>query len=111
MPFSHVAPAFQPEQLAKLTEAFDRAWPAVYLADSNDNSISLAWQRERLANYILACASQGEFDPNKLAGHALRALIKRDRTAAPTEANSSQLSQASPGDSKEARLWVRASSR
>jgi hypothetical protein len=81
MPFSHVAPSYQPEQLAKLTEAFNQAWPPVSFNHRADNPVQLEWLRKRLANYILACASKGEFDPDKLTEHALRALIKRDTTA------------------------------
>ena len=81
MVFSHVAPAFQPEQLEKLTEAFDRAWPAVSLASPPGDFIQMTWQKKRLANYILACASRGEFDPDKLAVQAFLALIKPDRSA------------------------------
>ena len=29
MPFSHVSNSYQPEQLKKLTEAFDLAWPEI----------------------------------------------------------------------------------
>ena len=31
MPFSHVRNSYQPEQLEKLTEAFDLAWPQIVL--------------------------------------------------------------------------------
>ena len=34
MPFSHVSNSYQPEQLKKLTEAFDLAWPQIMLAHS-----------------------------------------------------------------------------
>ena len=34
MPFSHVSNSYQPEQLNKLTEAFDLAWPQIMLAHS-----------------------------------------------------------------------------
>ena len=80
MPFSHVAPAYEPEQLAKLTDAFDRAWPQVFLASGAPESpAELERLRQSLCNYLLA--SRGEFDPQKLAVQALLALIKRDRTA------------------------------
>jgi len=32
MPFSHVSNSYQPDQLNKLTEAFDLAWPQIVLA-------------------------------------------------------------------------------
>jgi hypothetical protein len=41
----------------------------------------LAWLRKRLADYILACASQGEVDPDKLAEKAIRTLNKPRRAA------------------------------
>ena len=78
MPFSHVASSYQPEQLAKLTEAFNQAWPPVSFAHRDCNTAELEWLRRRLANYLLACASTGEFDPDKLTEQALRALIKRN---------------------------------
>ena len=80
MPFSHVVAAYEPEQLAKLTEAFDRAWPQVSLASGMpDGPAELERLRQSLCNYLLA--SRGEFDPQKLAVQALLTLIKRDRTA------------------------------
>jgi hypothetical protein len=64
MPFSQVASNFQPEQLTKMTAAFARAWPRV--CHSANSPSELKWLQKRLANYILACASGGEFDPDKL---------------------------------------------
>lgn len=81
MPFRDVAASYQPEQLARLIDAFNRAWPTVYFANRLDNAVQSAWLRKRLADYILACASRGEFDPARLAEQALRALNKH-RTAA-----------------------------
>ena len=74
MPFSHVASAFQPEQLAKLTEAFNLAWPQIMLANRAARDIELERLRQRLANFILACASRGEFDPARLRDTAFRAF-------------------------------------
>lgn len=76
MPFSHVAPVLQPEQLAKLTAAFDQAWSQLSFAQRADTPLELEWLRRRLANYLLACASRGEFDPDKLTEQALRALCR-----------------------------------
>lgn len=76
MPFSHVAPVFQPEQIAKLTAAFDQAWLQLSFAHRTNTPLELEWLRRRLANYLLACASGGEFDPDKLAEQALRALCR-----------------------------------
>lgn len=81
MPFCDVAASYQPEQLTKLTDAFNRAWPTLYFANRLDNAVQSAWLRKRLADYILACASRGECDPDKLAEKALQALNKR-KTAA-----------------------------
>ena len=58
MPFRHVAPAFQPEQLANLTEAFNLAWPQIMLANRAAPDIELDRLRQRLANFIVACASR-----------------------------------------------------
>ena len=76
MPFSHVPPVFQPEQLVRLTAAFDQAWPQLSFAHRADTPLELEWLRRRLANYLLACASRGEFDPDKLTEQALRALCR-----------------------------------
>lgn len=78
MPFSSVAAFYQPEQLSKLTDAFNRAWPTLYFANRLDNAVQSAWLRKRLADYILACANRGEFEPDKLAEQALRALSKQN---------------------------------
>jgi hypothetical protein len=63
MPFSHVRQSYQPEQLANLTEAFNLAWPQIMLANRTASDIELEGLRQRLANFIVACASRGEFDP------------------------------------------------
>ena len=70
----------QPEQLAKLTAAFDRAWPRVFLANGANTRAEWETLRQRLADYILTRASRGEFDPNMLAEQAVRALVKRGGT-------------------------------
>jgi hypothetical protein len=77
MPFSHVRDQYQPEQIAQLTEAFERAWPQVALVNGAGIPVELELLRQRLANYIMACASQGDFDPEKLAEQAVRAFNKR----------------------------------
>ena len=41
MPFSHVANSYQPEQLDKLTEAFNLVWPQVVLANGTATDIEL----------------------------------------------------------------------
>ena len=82
MPFSHVAAAYQPEQLAKLTEAFHRVWPRVFLANGGYSDDEFNRLQQKLANYLLACASRGEFDPDILEEHVCRALLKRDKAAA-----------------------------
>jgi hypothetical protein len=78
MPFSHVASDYEPEQLAKLTAAFDQAWPQVLLAKGASTPAQLEWLRKLLANYILDCASRSEFDPEKLSEIALRSLVRPD---------------------------------
>jgi hypothetical protein len=79
MPFSHVAQEYQPEQLKNLTQAFDLAWPKVVQACRVRNEDQAICLRERVANYILACAAaQCEFDPEKLSQSAIRAFCKPD---------------------------------
>jgi hypothetical protein len=82
MPFSHVKSEFQPEQLAKMTAAFDMAWPTVSAANSCDK---IGLLRERLAHYIIACASGGELDPDKLKGLAIKAFTRQDATNSSAE--------------------------
>ena len=77
MPFSHVANSYQPEQLVKLTEAFDLVWPKVVLANGAATDIQLDRIRNRLANFIVACASLGEFEPEKLSETAFRAFLPK----------------------------------
>ena len=77
MPFSHVSNSYQPEQLKKLTEAFDLALRQIMLAHSTATEIQLERLRQRLANFIVACACRGEFEPEKLAQTALRAFTTR----------------------------------
>jgi hypothetical protein len=43
MPFSHVRDQYQPEQIAQLTEAFERAWPQVALVNGA-SSRSGSWR-------------------------------------------------------------------
>ena len=86
MPFSHVRNSFQPEQLDKLTEAFNLAWPQIMLANRAATDIELEGLRQRLANFIVACTSRGEFDPARLRDTAFRAFrpkssMKRDGMA------------------------------
>jgi hypothetical protein len=83
MPFSHAARDYQPEQLAKLTAAFDQAWPQVLLANGASTPAQLKRLRQRLADYILDCASGGEFDSEKLREMALHALVRRDTSTNP----------------------------
>ena len=55
MPFSHVRDEFQPEELAKLTEAFNLAWPEVLLARGASTQPQLGWcweQRHSLRNLL-----------------------------------------------------------
>ena len=74
MPFSHVSNSYQPEQLKKLTEAFDLAWPEIMRSYGTATEMQLEQLRQRLANFIVACACRGEFEPKKLVQTALRAF-------------------------------------
>jgi len=77
MPFSHVSNSYQPEQLNKLTEAFDLAWPQIVLPYGPATDLQLEQLRQRLANFIVACACLREFEPEKLCQTALRAFTTR----------------------------------
>jgi hypothetical protein len=77
MPFSHVRNSYQPEQLDKLTDAFNLVWPQVVLANGTATDIELERIRHRLANFIVACASRGEFEPEKLRQTAPRAFLPK----------------------------------
>ena len=57
--------------------AFDLAWPQITLAQSPATEIQLEQLRQRLGNFIVACACRGEFEPEKLVQTALRAFIIR----------------------------------
>jgi hypothetical protein len=77
MPFSHVANSYQPGQLVKLAKAFDLVWPEIMLANGAVTDIQLDRLRKRLANFIVACASLGEFEPENLRETAFRAFLNR----------------------------------
>ena len=81
MPFRHVINDYQPEQLAKLTEAFNLVWPAIILANGVGTEIQIERLRQEVANFIIAYASgSGEFDVEKLRATALRAFTNRSAT-------------------------------
>ena len=61
----------------KLTEAFDLAWPQIMLEYGGATDIQCDTLRMRLANFIVACACRGEFEPEKLVQTALRAFTTR----------------------------------
>ena len=73
--FDHVRSSYQPEQLAKLTEAFDQIWPEVRPEAATADQLDQL--RQRLANFMVACASRGEFEPERLRSTALRAFAKK----------------------------------
>jgi hypothetical protein len=75
MPFDHVRSSYQPVQLAKLTEAFDLVWPEVRPDVATGDQLDQL--RHRLANFLVACASRGEFEPERLRSTALRAFAKK----------------------------------
>ena len=47
------------------------------LANGTATEIQLEQLRHRLANFIVACASRGEFEPEKLGETALRAFLPK----------------------------------
>jgi hypothetical protein len=77
MPFRDFAPHFQPEQLDKLNAAFEAAWPQLLLDGIPKTPLEPRQLKQKLAHHILASASTGVFDPEKLKEAALRALMKQ----------------------------------
>jgi hypothetical protein len=73
VPFRDVSNHFQPEQLDNLTAAFDAVWRQLLFAETAKTPLELKLLRQRLAYHILASASTGQFDPEKLTEQALRA--------------------------------------
>jgi hypothetical protein len=78
MPFREVALDFQPDELDKLTAAFNGAWQQLVVANGADTELQIELLRTTLAQHIIACARTGQFDPEKLKHSALRALMNRD---------------------------------
>jgi len=76
MPFRQVQNDYQPEQIVQMTEALNLAWPQVLLANGASTPTQLDWLKQRLAKFIIACASQGEFNPEALKEAAVRAFCK-----------------------------------
>jgi hypothetical protein len=87
MPLSQFRSHYKPDQHAKLVEAFNLVWPKVMLAKPVANTAQLEWLRERLENFIVACASGGEFEPERLRATALRAFTKQSRGMSTGESN------------------------
>jgi len=81
MPFREFAPYFQPEQLDTLNAAFEAAWPQLLFDDIPKTPLELRQLKQKLAHHILASASTGVFDPEKLKEAALRALMKQARSS------------------------------
>ena len=79
MPFSDVAAHFKPEQVGKLVVAFGAAWQHLLVSEMPTTPLELERLRQQLTQHLLASASTGEFDPQKLTEMALRALMKRRR--------------------------------
>lgn len=77
MPFSEFIRSYAPDQLAKLTEAFDLTWPELLLAYRAKTPAQLEGMRRALASYILSCAKRGEFDPITIKKHAVRFMSNR----------------------------------
>ena len=76
MPFRQVQNDYQPEQIVQMTEALNLAWPQVLFANDSSTPSQLDLLKQRLANFIIACASQGEFNPEALKEAAVRAFCK-----------------------------------
>ena len=81
MPFRDFASHFQPEQLDNLNTAFKAAWPQLLFEDIPKTPLELRQLKQKLAHHILASASTGVFDPEKLKEAALRALMKQAKSS------------------------------
>ena len=81
MPFRDFASHFQPEQLDNLNIAFKAAWPQLLFEDIPKTPLELRQLKQKLAHHILASASTGVFDPEKLKEAALRALMNQARSS------------------------------
>ena len=78
MPFREVTSDFQPDELDKLTAAFNAAWQQLGVANGVNAELQIELLRKKLAQHIIDCARSGQLDPEKLKDSALRALMKRD---------------------------------
>jgi hypothetical protein len=78
MPFREVASSFQPDELTRMTAAFDDAWQQLVVANDVNTELQIELLRTMLAEHIITCARTGQFDPEKLKDSALRTLMKRD---------------------------------
>ena len=74
MPFRQVSNSYQPDQLNKLSQAFELVWPHIVDKYGAATDVQLESLRTRLANFIVACACHGELDPDRLRQTALRAF-------------------------------------
>jgi hypothetical protein len=57
------------------------AWPQLLFQDIPKTPLELRQLKQKLAHHILASASTGVFDPEKLKEAALRALMKQARSS------------------------------
>ena len=87
MPLSRFRSDYKHDQYAKLVEAFNLVWPQIMLAKPVANTAQIEWLRERLENFIVACASGGEFEPERLRATALLAFTKQSRGMSTGEPN------------------------
>jgi hypothetical protein len=77
MQFSQVLHNFQCKELEKLNIAFNAAWPPLLLTNGSSTPFQVELLKKRLAQHIVACASIGQLDPERLKEESLRALLKR----------------------------------
>jgi hypothetical protein len=73
MPFQKYSPFFAPEELRALAAAYEATWQQL-ACEAALNVAQAANLKRNLAQIILASACNGEREPERLKGVALRAL-------------------------------------
>jgi hypothetical protein len=99
-PFRQHYDSFEPEALAVLEITFQQTWTAV---QQNGNLFDQEATRTAVADLIIAFASQGEADPQKLKMLALAALPSHPSMAIGTDGAKTTASSANVDEVKSSR--------
>ena len=76
MPFREFKSSFQPSELEILTASFNEALQQLLVANGHATPESIELLRKKLAEHILASATERPLDSTKLTASALAALTK-----------------------------------